>query len=1104
MLQFSVPTAITSAALVSGVLATALFFTSRLSATDRALGWWAAAFVCNTLRHLTFFLQPAILNPRESVLLTEAAFGATIVFLLGGAYRFFHHEIPRKWLTAGFAGAVAWNGAAVYLDLSFFARTAPLYTVGGIALIAAGWPFLRQAHAHAGVGYLPLGLGFVAWGLHIIDYPFLRPIEWFAPWGFLLNQAIVISMAIGLLLVTQRREEFIAREASRRAEISEASLAISEKRIRDFAEVSSDWFWEMGPDLRFTYMSERLRDVTGADPAATIGKRREEIADTTSEPEKWRSHLDDLEAHRPFRDFIYKLTLPGTAPRFIRISGRPLFDETGRFCGYRGTGSDVSAEVEREQQMSRQAALLQALLENLPIGITVTDRNLNVVAFNRIFLEALDFPLDRFRSGDPFEKFIRFNAERGDYGPGDPDEQVRDRLALAAHPKPHRFERIRPDGRIIDIRGNPLPDGGFVTTYTDMTEQRAAEIKLKASEAQLRDFAESTADWFWERDVDLRFTYISPAIERFSGLPQESYIGRTRLDIPSDAMDSGDWARHIEHLKARKPFRDFRITRQGPDGRMLHFSISGRPAFDENGTFKGFRGSGQDITSRIEAEARAALAQSRLVSAIEGFSDGLALFDKDDRLIICNRAYRQITNTATHILQPGVTFEALLRTNTEGGLFGIPPEEREKWIVMRLESHRNPGEPIELEYRNNRWLLIRDERLSDGGTIVVATDITEARRREADLADKTALLQRTLENMGEGIAVYDRHMRLISWNERLHEITGIPTELLRVGTSFEAILRAQAKRGEYGDVDVEAEVRRRVDSALRPEPGRHARWSKTGRYIEVRRNPMPGGGWVTLYSDLTDRKRAEDAIREAKEQAEIANRTKTEFFANMSHELRTPLNAIIGFSEIIQQELFGPIGSERYKEYAHDIYDSGTHLLTLINDILDVSKAEAGKIELSESVISVDEVIKASIRLINARAKEADVRLSAVACAHLPRVRVDERRLKQILLNLLSNAVKFTPAGGRVAVEAMAAPTNGFYIKVSDTGIGMSPEDIPKALAPFGQIDSNLARKYDGTGLGLPLTKALVELHGGRLVIDSTVGVGTTVTITLPPNRVVA
>lgn len=239
----------------------------------------------------------------------------------------------------------------------------------------------------------------------------------------------------------------------------------------------------------------------------------------------------------------------------------------------------------------------------------------------------------------------------------------------------------------------------------------------------------------------------------------------------------------------------------------------------------------------------------------------------------------------------------------------------------------------------------------------------------------------------------------------------------------------------------------------------------------------------------------------AKVGAETANRTKSEFLANMSHELRTPLNAIIGFSEVIKMGMFGPL-NERYRSYGADIFGSGTHLLGLINEILDLSKLEAGQLELHEEEVDLAAVLQTSKRQIEAHAEKSKIQLSEVLADGLPLVRADSRRMQQILINLLSNAVKFTPEGGRVRISVFRKD-GGVTIKVRDTGIGMSPEGIAKAVEPFGQIDSTLSRKYEGTGLGLPLAKHLIALHGGTITIESRESVGTTVTITLPAERII-
>jgi signal transduction histidine kinase len=245
------------------------------------------------------------------------------------------------------------------------------------------------------------------------------------------------------------------------------------------------------------------------------------------------------------------------------------------------------------------------------------------------------------------------------------------------------------------------------------------------------------------------------------------------------------------------------------------------------------------------------------------------------------------------------------------------------------------------------------------------------------------------------------------------------------------------------------------------------------------------------------------ALQERAERAEAANEAKSAFLAIISHELRTPLNAIIGFAGLMEDQRFGPLGAPRYREYVSDIRNSGEHLLELINNILDLSRAEAGKLHLQEDTVDVVEAMQICARQMQPRAAEHRVHLELSVPASPPMLRCDAAKLRQVLFNLLSNALKFTPADGRVLLKLDCGADEGITLVVKDTGVGMSPADIPKALEPFTQLDNRLARRYEGTGLGLPLTRSLVELHGGTLRLESALGEGTTVIVAFPPSRTI-
>ncbi len=384
------------------------------------------------------------------------------------------------------------------------------------------------------------------------------------------------------------------------------------------------------------------------------------------------------------------------------------------------------------------------------------------------------------------------------------------------------------------------------------------------------------------------------------------------------------------------------------------------------------------------------------------------------------------------------------------------------------------------------------------------------------ISERTEQVQRSERMLAALAAAYGQHATTLISNPGTarveDELTAFRAALNVPGVSFS--LRRSGEQGSTPALDdrngmIVAEANRPSDGIVAAASMSEAEALKdwrAGAYAQalalfVRSLFVVGVGWF-LVRQLRWREATERELVMAKEKAESASRAKSEFLANMSHELRTPLNAIIGFAEIIKSRSFGS-ASERYSEYAGDIYNSGTHLLALINDILNLSKLEAGKFQLQEQNVDLAVTVGDCIRLVETQAHQSEIRLSVSLDPEALFIRADERRLRQILINLLSNAVKFTPEGGSVSVKS-ARRNGGLAMSVIDTGIGMAAEDIPKALAPFGQIERKVRRKQEGTGLGLPLAKQFVELHGGTFAIDSKLNSGTTVTFLLPPSRMIA
>ena len=359
-------------------------------------------------------------------------------------------------------------------------------------------------------------------------------------------------------------------------------------------------------------------------------------------------------------------------------------------------------------------------------------------------------------------------------------------------------------------------------------------------------------------------------------------------------------------------------------------------------------------------------------------------------------------------------------------------------------------------------------------------------------------LRGAIESMQEGFALFDADDRLVAINEVYCQINPEAQACLDRGGTFEELIRANTGRGQLVEAAGREEefIRERLERHKNPE-GSIMRQVSDGSWYIIREMRTPEGGVALTFIDVTELKLAEEDRRRALVAAEQANQAKSEFLATMSHELRTPLNAIIGFAEILTKQYFGPPGQGKYREYAKDIFDSGHYLLSLVNDILDLSTIEAGKLELEFEMLNPGDLVEECSRIVGERARDKEIDLVTQVSADLPLLVADRRAIKQVLLNLLSNAVKFTPEGGTVTMAAAAADKKAVF-SIADTGVGIPADRLTDLTKPFTTVRNNAYVSEDGWGLGLAIAKSLVELHEGAMDIESEQGKGTTITVSLP------
>lgn len=614
---------------------------------------------------------------------------------------------------------------------------------------------------------------------------------------------------------------------------------------------------------------------------------------------------------------------------------------------------------------------------------------------------------------------------------------------------------------------------------------------IRQSGGRLQDFADAAADRFWETDREFRFTYISP-FKSTMPHPPKNLLGKARWETDPEAPF---WRPLRADVAARVAFRDFRYVLKNENGESWHIRISGKPFFDKKGRFQGYRGTSLDETAEVKARESAEGNRKRFADSMDRLAAGFSLWDEQNRFVWCNRNFISMRPAIAQFLTPGLHFEDYIRKVAEGGDVEDSKGREEEWIALRVARLNAANNEHEAHLADGRWLHIQNQRMEDGSVLVFHYDITEHKRAEESLKESEKRARAFLNATMDGAALVDRKGIIIDLNQAMAERIGKPVEELK-GTSLVATFPPEVaeRRRSY----TQQVIRTGVPSCFTDE--RQGLWFETNHYPIFDEDGKVVQ--VAIFArDVTSQKRDAAKLIEAKEEADRANRAKSDFLASMSHELRSPLNAIIGFSEIIMSRILGPGAEEKYTQYASDINHSGHHLLSLIDDILNLSKIEAGKFVLDEEEAEVGEMIESALGLVKKNIADKGVALHTDLADGLPSLRVDRDAVQQMLLNLLSNAIEFTPQGGSISVRVAIDGEGGLTLSVADTGVGIAPADMPLVMAPFGQAKNVNTRDFPGTGLGIPIVQSLIELHGGSLELESELGVGTTASLHFPPER---
>jgi signal transduction histidine kinase/DNA-binding NarL/FixJ family response regulator len=781
---------------------------------------------------------------------------------------------------------------------------------------------------------------------------------------------------------------------------------------------------------------------------------------------------------------------------------------------------DITELKTREGELAAARETQQLILDNMTDGVVLLDRELRFKLGNRAATRFHDLPDAVARPGASAVDAMRYRAARGEFGPPpeDPAEfeaLVESRLALVRHPGSPPDIRRTASGAWIEASSVATPGGDVLVIYRDVTALKAREQELQEARATHELVLDSMADGLILWGPDFRIRLINRQLARFYAIPDELAApgrdGRDLLRMMFRRGDYGDPPAEGAALDAAVEEKARAILSAGgepeirlsPAGYWMEIT---RERLDDGSVLTSYRNitrlKGREEELRLARDSARA-AESALSATIEHMAQGLIMFSPDRRVRVINGRAAELLQLPPELARPGTRIEDIIAFQIGEGQFD---GNFETGILANgvLAGGPLPGPVYERRRPDGVVIEVSTRPMEDGGYVRTFTDITERKRQgeavaaAADAArDAHAALEATIETMAQGLVMIaaDGTVRLIS--QRARDLLKLPEELARPGVRFADMVAFQAARGDYATSAEGTEQARRAMAGEELQERRYERERADGTVVEVFARRMTGGGSVRTYSDVTERKRQQEALSAARDAAEAANRAKSAFLAAMSHEIRTPMNGVLGMIEVLERTPPGPAQARCISV----MRDSAGQLLRIIDDLLDFSKIEAGRMELEALPFSLRGLVDGAVDTLAVQARNKGLHLFADPPGAGPdMVAGDPVRVRQILFNLVGNAIKFTERGfvriqstTRLAADGAVEVT----LAVEDSGVGMTAEQTGRLFQPFAQADSSTTRRYGGTGLGLSIVRRLARLMGGDVIVASEPGRGSRFTVTL-------